>query len=525
MGAVSSRDGCGSFLQRRPKQPLLQDSTPLAKQSSLDSASWGSHEVRFNPSGLVAVHSAVDVGSVYDFEPEVLGAGMYGSVFKATMRGSATVRAIKSIRKKQVPDSQRLFAEIDIMKQCDHPGIIRLYETYEDTRRIYLIFELCTGGELYDRIVQQGRFSERAAAGVMFQIFSAVAYLHARQICHRDLKPENFLFCSPSEDAPLKLIDFGLATEFAPGKPLTTVCGTPGYASPEVFRGSYSSPCDVWACGVIMYILLCGYPPFMGSDDIAVLKAVQRGKVQFDKLHWKQVSIAAQALIKSTLRLDPSRRPSATGLLTNPWLDKRVQTPRGSVSPPMVNRLRGFRRHSRFKKIALRSIVRHLDGQAVEDLKNAFFALDVGRTGTLSVNELVKGLRTAGVPEHEVESVADSIDLDGSGRIHYSEFIAAGLQASAWQKEEVCWAAFREFDMNGDGRISHEDLRRVLGRADVHPCDDDIINALIRDVDRDGSGYVEFEEFMALLSAPTRHASIVEAPASMPIVPMGELAA
>merc|ERR1719334_1449185 len=151
----------------------------------------------------------------------------------------------------------------------DHPNIIKLFETFEDHRNIYLVMELCSGGELFDRIIATGHFSEKEAAVLMQQIIRAVYYMHENSICHRDLKPENFLFMTkdPIESNYLKIIDFGLSCKFSPDKVMETKAGTPYYVAPQVLSGKYDHQSDIWSCGVIMYVLLCGYPPFFGDTD------------------------------------------------------------------------------------------------------------------------------------------------------------------------------------------------------------------------------------------------------------------
>jgi len=164
--------------------------------------------------------------------------------------------------------------------------------------------ELATGGELFDKIVQHKRFSERRAARLMQKILSAVKHLHEHQICHRDLKPENFIFSDDSPDAEIKLIDFGLSKRFGtPNQPpnskvkMQTIVGTPYYVAPEVLKGIYDEACDVWSLGIILYIFLCGYPPFEGDNNKEIFKNVLQQKLTFDPVDWKNISSDAKALL------------------------------------------------------------------------------------------------------------------------------------------------------------------------------------------------------------------------------------
>lgn len=171
----------------------------------------------------------------YDVDPKkVLGSGTYGMVFKAKKKGTKITRAIKQIPKKKVKNQERFQREIEIMSNLDHPNIIKLYETFEDDKNIYLVMEVCEGGELFDRIIERGFFSEVDARTIFTQIMQAINYCHSKSISHRDLKPENFLFLTKHDDSPIKVIDFGLSKNFDHNSAMTTKAGTPYYISPEV---------------------------------------------------------------------------------------------------------------------------------------------------------------------------------------------------------------------------------------------------------------------------------------------------
>jgi calcium-dependent protein kinase len=194
----------------------------------------------------------------------VLGEGTYGVVFKAKDKTTKEEVAIKRIAREKIRNYQRFLNEITALKTLDHPNVIKLFEIFEDEDDVYLVQELCTGGELFDYIVNQEFLSEFQAATIFKQIMHAVMYCHKNAICHRDLKPENFMFKSPGEGANLKLIDFGLSTSYfkvsnigeAKYTRMTTRAGTAFFMAPEVLESSYSSACDLWSCGVILYVML-----------------------------------------------------------------------------------------------------------------------------------------------------------------------------------------------------------------------------------------------------------------------------
>ena len=202
--------------------------------------------------------------------------------------------------------------------------MIKLYEYFEDETNVYLICELCRGGELFDRIIENEFFDEAKAAEIFKQILMALNYCHSMQIVHRDLKPENFLFANKENEADLKIIDFGLSKILNGGKlqRMKTRAGTPYYISPEVLAGNYDVSCDMWSAGCMLYILLCGYPPFYGDDNQEILQMVSKGVFDFDGEEWDDISKEAKDLIKKLIT-KPERRLTAAEALKHPFIRKR----------------------------------------------------------------------------------------------------------------------------------------------------------------------------------------------------------
>eukprot|EP00826_Nyctotherus_ovalis_P011704 TRINITY_DN1304_c0_g2_i3.p1 TRINITY_DN1304_c0_g2~~TRINITY_DN1304_c0_g2_i3.p1 ORF type:complete len:340 (+),score=71.15 TRINITY_DN1304_c0_g2_i3:122-1141(+) len=213
-----------------------------------------------------------------------LGEGSFGVVYEAIHKETGQKRAIKYISRSSasLEDEVKILKEIQILKQMDHPNIVKLYEFYADSHSYYMVTELVEGGELFDEIERHGHFTEEDAAVVLSQMLSAVIYCHERRIVHRDIKPENILLEKVRDRIQLKVIDFGTAQMFGGAKKLTSTTGTAYYIAPEVLSKRYDEKCDVWSCGVILYILLCGMPPFNGNTDDDILKAVRRGKFAYN---------------------------------------------------------------------------------------------------------------------------------------------------------------------------------------------------------------------------------------------------
>lgn len=439
---------------------------------------------------------------------EVLGTGTYGSVIKATTKDGNQPRAIKIIPKGKVKDAERFKSEIQILSQLDHPNIIKLYETFEDNRHVYLVTELCKGGELFDRIIKKGHFTESEARNTFIQIMHAIFYCHSNGICHRDLKPENFLLLDEKPDSALKVIDFGLSKTFndakgtkAPKIAMTTRAGTPYYISPEVLAGNYDESCDIWSAGVILYILLCGYPPFYGNTDAQILESVKKGYFDFNSPEWKDVTEGAKDLIKKML-CKPDKRLTAEQVLKHPWMVLKVD--KKDEKPLKLNyqMLRNFRNAEKLKKVALTFIASQMSEIEISELANLFHKLDKNGDGVLTFEEMQAGLSELGdKAAKEIQAVIDSIDTDKSGTINYTEFIAATMERSVYLKEEKLWSAFRLFDKDGNGKISATELRDVLGADDNFRNDLKYYEQMIKEADLNGDGEIDYSEFIKMMSS------------------------
>ena len=280
-----------------------------------------------------------------DVEKEV------GGKKKVVLKAGADV-AIKIIDKAKVEDMQDIQREIEIMNMVDHPNVINLFEIFDEPKKMNLVLELVTGGELFDRIVAKGNYSEKDAATCMSQLCQALDYLHTKKIVHRDLKPENLLYASPADDANLKVADFGLARMLTAGDMMKTACGTPGYVAPEVIKnkGYAGGSCDMWSAGVILYILLCGYPPF-GDDDLpSLLRQIQSGRYHFHKPHWDSVSAGAKDVVRKLLVVDPPKRMTAAQALQHPWIVAGRRAPETPL-PGAVTQLRQYTKLRRLRKV------------------------------------------------------------------------------------------------------------------------------------------------------------------------------
>lgn len=262
----------------------------------------------------IVADELADVRVDYHINSGEIGHGHYSVVRKCMHRTTKEWFAVKSILKSKVSKVEVLKREIRILQEMNHPNIIKLVQVKEDEKYLHLITELCTGGELFDRIIaktqsKEGHFSEHDAAKLVQCILDAIAYCHDKHIVHRDLKPENFLFASRAEDAPIKIIDFGLSRHDTQNYGvMKTRVGTPYYVAPEVLNREYQKSCDIWSIGVITYILLCGYPPFYGESDSQIFDSIRQGSFDFPAPDWDDISGTAKDFICCLLRKTSSER-------------------------------------------------------------------------------------------------------------------------------------------------------------------------------------------------------------------------
>ncbi|KAF8185838.1 Pkinase-domain-containing protein [Mycena galopus ATCC 62051] len=257
----------------------------------------------------------------------MLGSGTYAIVREAIHIHTNHVYACKIINKQLMEGREYLVRnEIAVLKRIssEHRNIVTLHDYFESPRNLYLVFGLCTGGELFDRISSKGNYYEADAAALVRTILTAVKYIHAAGIVHRDLKPENLLFRTEADDADIMIADFGLSRVIEEEKLslLTGVCGTPGYMAPEIFRNTgHGKPVDVWAMGVITYFLLAGYTPFDRDTPDAETEAIIAGDFKFGPAeYWVNVSETAREFVTACLTVDPGRRPTAAEALEHSWL-------------------------------------------------------------------------------------------------------------------------------------------------------------------------------------------------------------
>ncbi|KAI3665374.1 hypothetical protein L6452_43998 [Arctium lappa] len=453
-----------------------------------------------------------DFGYLKDFDRrystgKLLGHGQFGYTYVAIDKSTGDRVAVKKIDKNKmllpiaVEDVKR---EVKILRALSgHENVVQFHNAFEDNSFVYIVMELCEGGELLDRILSKkdSRYTEKDAAVVVRQMLRVAAECHLHGLVHRDMKPENFLFKSPNVDSHLKATDFGLSDFIKPGKKFTDIVGSAYYVAPEVLKRRSGPESDVWSIGVISYILLCGRRPFWDRTEDGIFKEVLRNKPDFRRKPWPTISNSAKDLVRKLLVKNPRARLTAAQALSHPWVREDGNASEIPLDISVLSNMRQFVKYNRLKQLALRALASTLDEEEISDLKDQFHAIDVDKNGAISLEEMRQAL-AKDVPwkmkESRVLEILEAIDSNTDGLVDFMEFVAATLHVhqleehnnEKWQR--LSKAAFEKFDVDRDGYITAEELKAHTGlRGSIYP--------VLEEADVDKDGKISLSEFRRLL--------------------------
>jgi len=490
----------------------------------------------------------------YEFFGDV-GSGSFGKVMVVRHRQTKLVRACKVVAVQTELQRDLIDTEIKLLKSLNHPNIMKLHEVYYEQKQaqgrsrngnIYLVTELCEGGDLFSRILHHYErlktpMTESHVAFMMKQILSATMYCHDLGIVHRDIKPENILFVDRTASSALKIIDFGLADftqkivdkarevkvprSGAMGKlarMIPTVggkhvipwherkkvmqsAGTPHYMAPEMIQGYYDEKADLFSIGIILCQLLTGWHPFYvpGDDEQAVrAKITAQEPVEFPQETWAPVSRDALDLSKQLLDRNAKTRFSAAQALSHIWFkDPAKPSPYGNVeglSVSIFEGLKQYQAYNKLKRAVLQLLTRELSEFQIQELRSKFMALDREGDGLLSPSELLEGMRHVGyeMSAEELDQVLAALDPN-SRRIGYKEFVSALIERRVKFDRQQLWECFKKFDTNNSGRITYEDVRSKLSAGITESEWQDI--AGVAKPGADGVPDLTFDDFCALM--------------------------
>lgn len=469
--------------QRRPNDT----SAPSLRLPVMPKVSLGN--IRERSSNTVSALSRYhhrDVSKDYKVSAnKVLGTGCSGKVVLATSLAGGRKCALKRIKKNSVAPKvlQQLINEVEICLTLDHPNVVRLNDVYDTNQEIALLTEVLDGGELFGRLAEVKIFPEPLAAETTRQMLRALGYLHSHDIVHRDIKLENIMYESDAVDSPLKFIDFGFAKVWDSSKLMQASCGSVAYVSPDVLRGQgYTSKCDLWSLGVIVFMLLSGYPPFHGSDDKMKMKIVAADVDWNHPRRWAKVSESAMDFVRGLLVQSPASRLDTQAALNHPWLTSTALTnSRPVLSAAQLRSIDSYAGAPLFRRAILQLVARELAPDDVSDLRRTFLEMAGDEEGTVRLSELKAAIRGDASTQpvdsdpktparqlrraktEQLHELFHVMDVNGDEQVYYSDFLAATMNEEQKFGEVNLHSAFRRLDADGSGGISAADICSTMG--------------------------------------------------------------
>lgn len=441
----------------------------------------------------------------YELGQEV-GRGHFGhtclaKIKKGDLKGlSVAVKIISKAKMTTAISIEDVRREVKILKALTgHHNLVKFYDACEDNTNVYIVMELCEGGELLDRILARGgKYTEEDAKVVVVQILSIVAFCHLQGVVHRDLKPENFLFTTKEENAQLKAIDFGLSDFVRPDERLNDIVGSAYYVAPEVLHRSYSMEADVWSIGVITYILLCGSRPFWARTESGIFRSVLKSAPSFEEAPWPTVSLEAKDFVKRLLNKDRHKRMTAAQALAHPWI-------RGEQTIPLdiliYRQVKSYLRSSSLRRAALKALAKTLSEDDLFYLRAQFLLLEPSKNGRLSLENFKSALTkhaTEAMKESRMFDMIAAIDALQFKKMDFEEFCAAACSVPQleglenWERQAR--TAYQIFEREANRVVVIEDLARELGIPSSVPA-----HVVLHDWIRHSDGKLSFFGFTNLL--------------------------
>ncbi|KAK7355287.1 hypothetical protein VNO80_14540 [Phaseolus coccineus] len=444
----------------------------------------------------------------YEISEEV-GRGHFGYTCSAKPK-KGPFKAI-DVAVKVIPKSKMTTAiaiedvrrEVKILRALTgHKNLVQFYEAYEDDDNVYIVMELCKGGELLDRILSRGgKYPENDARVVMIQILSVVAFCHLQGVVHRDLKPENFLFTSKDENSTLKAIDFGLSDYVKPDERLNDIVGSAYYVAPEVLHRSYGTEADMWSIGVIAYILLCGSRPFWARTESGIFRAVLKADPSFDEAPWPSLSADAKDFVKRLLNKDYRKRLTAAQALSHPWLVNHHDDMRIPLDMIIHKLVKAYICSSSLRKSALRALAKTLTVAQLAYLRDQFTLLGPNKSGLISMQNFKTAVLRSSTDASKDSRVLDYVNMVSSiqyRKLDFEEFCAAAIGMhqlegmESW--EQHARRAYELFEKEGNRPIMIEELASELGLSPSVP-----VHVVLQDWIRHSDGKLSFLGFVRLL--------------------------
>ena len=559
---VAMNSVCGSCVkneidEKRRKSYFINDTNTSAPQSIMD--------IKVNARNFVVQRKNTNVYDVYE-KINFLGEGAFGSVYKVRRKNSGTreiIRALKEINKENVIGNEdEIRNEIEVLKNLDHPNIMKIFEFFEDDKNMYLINEFCGGDDVAGLMDKYGLFPEFLLKYVMFQVFLAISFLHSNKVVHGDIKRENIAFVCINKDKgkseidkffknffqdkeiqyelaeasglenlsdkalslarefsnfDIKILDFGSAKMKKKGKQyekLSGVTGTVYYCSPEVVKDKYDFDCDEWACGIMMYILLTGYPPFQGNDEDEIFDNILKTKPNFDVPELKHVTLSCIDLMKKLLEKDSEKRIKAAEALKHEFFISGINVgnllkgkfqENAEILKTLIKRKTSElhdKKKSKFRDVVVAYIALNFSDQNEEKLARQIFMDMSGgdKHFLIKKNTFISkmGRVCKNLNEKEIEDLFNSIDENETGNIEYEELIRALTDKDKLLSDKNVKEAFSFFDKDNSGSISWNEIAEIVYPEGKIP--QNTIKEFLKEIgQKDENMQIDFYEFKKIL--------------------------
>lgn len=437
-----------------------------------------------------------------------IGSGTYSKVYQVRQKSTGELRACKYISKEKFKKESLIQFENEckILEQSDHPNIVKIYEIFNTEKSFYLIMENCNGGSLSNKIEERINhdkpFDENILSEIIRQISSAIKYIHDRNICHRDIKPDNICFTKigSMENNTVKLIDFGLGKMMKVNEKTDSIVGSPLYVAPEVLSKNYTKKCDIWSLGVIIFLLVGGYPPFLGENNGETNIKILSMKYEFKESGFKNASEDVKDLIRHCL-VKEDERYTIEQVLEHKWINKNKILPfyNKDICDEFENNFRLYQKMENFEKKIIMFIAMRLSEEEIKKFENFFIALDKDDNGTLSKEEFLEGINKFGdnkLSKEDTNNIFKKIDTNENKKIDYTEFISSLIGKDIYLNKDKLKEVFDTLDKNKKGKIDKNDVKTILN------LEENCIKryeSLLEEIGKEKDDEINFDEFFKMI--------------------------
>ena len=442
---------------------------------------------------------------------KTLGEGSFGKVILVSHKVTGAIRAMKIIEKINTNvenNDQDVLNEINVLTKIDVPSVIKIFEFYSDDKNYYLITEYCSGGELYD-LINDYQFSEIKVAYLMYQLFIALNYCHKMNIIHRDLKPENILL-TKNEDGFLriKICDFGTSQIFKKGEVQQDIVGSLFYMAPEVIKQNYTFKCDLWSCGVIMYILLTNRLPFSGENDDEIISNILYSDYNTNIL--KKFSENTRDLLRKLLERDEKQRINAENALNHKFFEEFKAKERFNEIKDknkinkFIQNLKNYKRKSILQETTIAYLVHNCtDLEDVDDINNLFDKIDAYGKGKITNDDLYIGLVCLDntLKQEEIINTFAQLDTDKDNYLGYEDFVRGAIDKNCLIDDKIMKFAFQYFDKDNNGEITIDEISLIFKDHLNTKSINEGLKKILSEVDEEGNGKITYAKFCKLMKS------------------------